>query len=227
MDWAARGPPGVPDGRPRVRRRPPRREGDPVGSGPRPARCSPGGGQGGAQVPHPPRPDGDLGARARAHAPRPRRRAFVPRAARPRRRPAAPRPSLSPTPSPCQVDAVDWGGFSALHYAARRNSRECIEALLAKGADRRLVALGRAADRHGRRGRREEAAPRRRPGPSGGALERQLDRRGRPPHPRREALRRRRRRQVGGPGRSSSPPPPSPTPRRRRPSRRRWATRCR
>ena len=56
--------------------------------------------------------------------------------------PPLPAPGSPPTPSlpPFQVDAVDWGGFSALHYAARRNSRECIEALLAKGADRRLVA---------------------------------------------------------------------------------------
>ena len=34
----------------------------------------------------------------------------------PRRSPPLALPQLSP---PCQVDAVDWGGFSALHYAAR------------------------------------------------------------------------------------------------------------
>jgi len=39
-----------------------------------------------------------------------------------------------------KVDVVDWGGFSALHYAARRGALSCVRLLLEKGADRHLAA---------------------------------------------------------------------------------------
>ena len=137
---AARAAPlGVPDGRPRVRRRPPQCEGDPVGPGPRPAHAAPLGGRQ-AALKCLTLLLGQTGISVRARLPA--APAAVPARARasasPPRPSPAPRPSLStphhPSP-PFQVDAVDWGGFSALHYAARRSSRECIEALLAKGAD--------------------------------------------------------------------------------------------
>ena len=46
---------------------------------------------------------------------------------------------------PLDVNVADWGGFTALHYAARRGgaaARGCIKRLLAAGADRQIVALG-------------------------------------------------------------------------------------
>ena len=39
------------------------------------------------------------------------------------------------------VDAVDWGGYTALHSAARRGSVSAINLLLAKGANASLAAL--------------------------------------------------------------------------------------
>jgi len=39
------------------------------------------------------------------------------------------------------IDAVDWGGYTALHYAARRGSIGCVKALLAHGANRRMVSM--------------------------------------------------------------------------------------
>jgi ankyrin repeat protein len=39
-----------------------------------------------------------------------------------------------------KVDIVDWGGFSALHYSARRGALGCVRILLEKGADRLLAA---------------------------------------------------------------------------------------
>ena len=114
---------------------------DPVGPGPRPAHAAPlGGGQTALKCLT--LLLGQTGISVRA--PRPSPPPPPPSAPRaPRRRPAAPRPSR-PTAHPlllppCQVDAVDWGGFSALHCAARRLAR-CIGSR--EGADRRLVALG-------------------------------------------------------------------------------------
>ena len=40
-----------------------------------------------------------------------------------------------------EIDAVDWGGYSALHYAARRGAIGCVKMLLGHGASRRLVAM--------------------------------------------------------------------------------------
>ena len=40
-----------------------------------------------------------------------------------------------------QVDAVDWGGYTALHSAARRGALGSIQILLAKGANANLAAL--------------------------------------------------------------------------------------
>jgi len=39
------------------------------------------------------------------------------------------------------VDAVDWGGFSALHSASRRGAVACVRLLLEHGANRTLAAL--------------------------------------------------------------------------------------
>ena len=39
-----------------------------------------------------------------------------------------------------RVDTTDYHGFSALHYAARRDAAGCVRALLERGADRALVA---------------------------------------------------------------------------------------
>ena len=39
------------------------------------------------------------------------------------------------------LDTADWGGYSALHYAARRGAIGCVKLLLASGADRRVVGM--------------------------------------------------------------------------------------